>query len=313
MEHFVTICDSRFLPQGLALYESLKRHCPPCTLWVVCMDEEACRLLGKLADPGLRPIAVGEFETPELLAARESRTLAEYCWTLSPVAPRLVFALAAEASRVTYLDADMYFLRSPEPIFREFEASGKSVLITEHAYDAQYDQSADSGRFCVQFVTFVRDRSEPVRQWWEARCLEWCHARSEDGRMGDQKYLDDWPVRFAAHVHVLTQRGLLLAPWNARRFPYSGAIAWHFQGLRLLSRGKVALYRTYVVPAVVVEQVYEPYLRALRQAMDTLEVDWIQQSPGDRVLWRIARRAWRLVRMLRSGIRALAPEHRTRM
>jgi len=313
MEHFVTICDSRFLPQGLALHKSLERHCPEFTLWFLCMDEEAYRLLSTLAARGLRPIKVSDFETPELLAVKKSRTVGEYCWTLSPVAPRLVFALAPDAARVTYLDADMYFLKSPQPIFREFEASGKAVLITEHAYDPRYDQSAASGQYCVQFMVFVRDSSEPVRQWWEMKCLEWCHAWPEDGRMGDQKYLDDWPVRFADHVHVLSQREVLLAPWNARRFPYSGAIAWHFQGLRLLSEGQVLLYRTYVVPEVVLDKVYRPYLKALRLAMDTMQVNWTQQSVGDGILRRFARRAWRLLTLLRSGAWALAPERRMRM
>jgi hypothetical protein len=313
MEHFVTICDSRFLPQGLALHKSLERHCPEFMLWVVCMDEAAHGLLSALALGSLRPLKVSELETPQLLEVKKSRTVAEYCWTLSPVAPHWVFALESSVQRVTYLDADMYFMRSPAPIFREFEASGKSVLITEHAYDAEYDQSAASGRYCVQFMTFVRDRSEPVRQWWEEKCLEWCHARVEDGRMGDQMYLDDWPERFPDHVHVLSQREVLMAPWNARRFPYSGAIAWHFQGLRLLSEGQVLLYRTYIVPGVVLEQVYRPYLQALRAAMDTMQVSWVQQSNADGLLRRLGRRAWRLLRMLRAGRRALAPERRVRM
>jgi hypothetical protein len=204
-------------------------------------------------------------------------------------------------------------MKSPEPIFREFEASGKAVLITEHAYDARYDQSAASGQYCVQLMIFARDRSEPVRQWWEMKCLEWCHAWTEDGRMGDQKYLDDWPVRFSDHVHVLSQRDVLLAPWNAMRFPYSGAIAWHFQGLRLLSQGKVSLYRTYVVPDVVLDKVYRPYLQALRLAMDTMQVSWVQQSKGDGMPRRLARMAWRILRLLRSGAWALAPERRMRM
>ena len=41
MEHFVTLFDAAFLPQGLALHRSLRRHAGDFTLWRVCVDEAA--------------------------------------------------------------------------------------------------------------------------------------------------------------------------------------------------------------------------------------------------------------------------------
>ena len=40
MEHFVTIFDSLFLPQGLALHMSMERHIKKYTLWVLCVDRQ---------------------------------------------------------------------------------------------------------------------------------------------------------------------------------------------------------------------------------------------------------------------------------
>lgn len=278
MEHFVTLFDSLFLPQGLALHGSLQRHAAPCTLWVLCMDEECKRVLDALREPTIRTVALSEVETAELLAVKPGRSRAEYCWTLTPFTPKIVFDRDASVRRVTYVDADVFFLKSPGPIFRELDASGKAVLITDHAYDPEYDQSASSGQYCVQFVTFLRDAGEPVRQWWEARCIEWCFNRVEDGKMGDQKYLDYWPTMFGPLVHVLQQLDVILAPWNARRFPYSRAIAWHFHGLRLLRGGRVLLHTGYAVPACVDRDVYLPYIGVLKANLDRLGRSFVQSA-----------------------------------
>lgn len=271
MEHYVTLFDGLFLPQGLALHASMQRHAGTHTLWILCVDEQTHSVLTELELPQVRLIRVADVETAELLAVKPTRTRGEYCWTLTPFAPRFVFEADAGVQRVTYLDADVWFRRSPAPLFRELEASGKDVLITEHAYAPEHDQTAKSGRFCVQFLTVTRDGGEIVRKWWEERCIEWCYARAEDGKFGDQKYLDDWPDRFGQRVHVVVDKELALAPWNATRFPYSNSVFYHFHGLRIISTHFVGLgLGRYVVPAPVLLNIYRPYLRELRAARRVL-------------------------------------------
>jgi hypothetical protein len=268
MNHYVTLFDSNFLPQGLALYESLLCHASPFTLWVLCMDERAKQVLERLSRPGIKLVSVSEIETQQLLEIKKQRSRVEYCWTLTPLTPKVVFDRDPSVDRVTYLDADMYFLKSPEPVHQEFRSSEKSVLITEHAYDAENDRTVTSGQYCVQFMTFVRDKSETVRRWWEARCLEWCYMTRSKGRYGDQKYLDDWPSRFSQDVHVLRQLHAFLGPWNAKRFHYSEGIAWHFHGLRLLKGGKVQLHPRYSLPREVDAAIYLPYVEVLRHSAE---------------------------------------------
>ncbi|MDH5645696.1 MAG: glycosyl transferase [Candidatus Heimdallarchaeota archaeon] len=269
MEHYVTLFDSLFLPQGLALHESLEKCAGEYCLWILCVDKDASNVLCKLSLPNVKLIKLDEVETPELLEVKKERTRAEYCWTLTPFAPRFVFEASFEVKRVTYIDADMWFLKNPEWIFNELEKSEKNVLITDHAYAAEYDHSATSGQYCVQFVTFIRDSSEPVRKWWEERCIEWCYNRIEDGKFGDQKYLDDWPQRFENHVHVLERQEWMLAPWNASRFPYSNAVMYHFHGVRLLKNNSVNL-GSYKLPKVLLQYVYKPYIGSLKQAVAKL-------------------------------------------
>jgi len=260
MEHYVTLFDSLFLPQGLALHMSMQRHVGEYTLWILCVDDEVYEALIKFNLPNVQLLQLSKLETPELLAAKPTRSNGEYCWTLTPFAPRFVFEANEELSRVTYIDADIWFLKNPELIFKEFEVSGKDVLITDHAYAPEYDQSATSGQYCVQFMTFTRLGGEVVRKWWEDSCVEWCFARFEPGRFGDQKYLDDWPTRFEEFVHVLTHESWTQAPWNATRFPYSQAIFYHFHGLRIASKNEIDFGSAYCLPNSLIRNVYDPYI-----------------------------------------------------
>jgi len=269
MEHYVTLFDSVFLPQGLALHQSMERHAGAYTLWVLCMDLEAYNALKTLELPNVRPLLAERLETPELKAVKPTRTRAEYCWTMTPFTPRFVFEADSTVERVTYIDADMWFLKSPRPIFQEFEESGKQVLITEHAYAPQYDRTELSGRFCVQFVTFTRLGGENVRKWWEDRCIEWCFNRHEDGKFGDQKYLDDWPERFPGQVHVLVKQELLLAPWNATRFPYSSGILFHFHQLRIINECSIKP-GGYCLPDPLFKNTYKNYFMDIKKAISLL-------------------------------------------
>lgn len=281
LEHYVTLFDSLFLPQGLALHMSMERHAGTYTLWILCVDDEAFDALQRINLPNVRLLQLSKLETEELKRARPTRTKGEYCWTLTPFAPRFVFEANSTARRVTYLDADMWFRNSPAAIFREFEESKMHVLITDHAYAPEFDQSAVSGQYCVQFMTFTRDGGELVRQWWERQCLDWCYARPEDGKFGDQKYLDDWPVRFQDSVRVLANKELTLAPWNATRFPYGNSVTWHFQGLRLLATGKSFSFflGDYPLYKSTRDYVYTPYLKDIRDAIATLTHQNIRVCP----------------------------------
>lgn len=280
MEHYVTLFDSLFLPQGLALHMSMERHVKEYKLWILCVDDRSYSILRKLKLPNVELLQLSLLETAALLSVKPNRTKGEYCWTLTPFSIRFVFEAEKLIERVTYIDADLWFRKSPEPIFEELDQSGKQVLITDHAYDPEHDQSENSGQFCVQFMTFTRVGGEQVRQWWEDRCTEWCYARVEDGKFGDQKYLDDWPTRFKTSVHVLTNKELVLAPWNAYRYPYSSALVWHFQGLRLI-RAKHCLavqLSDYSVPETTLTHIYLPYMKDLKEAVSKLLSEGIEVS-----------------------------------
>ncbi len=149
----------------------MKRHLADYTLWVLCVDDEAFEVLEKLKLENTRLLKLSDLETDELKRVKNERLAVEYCWTLTPFAPKFVFEADQSVGSVTYVDADIWFRKQPNKINAEFEASGKSVLITDHCYDPEFDQSEASGQFCVQYITFDRNGGEKVRQWWRNDAL----------------------------------------------------------------------------------------------------------------------------------------------
>jgi hypothetical protein len=275
VEHFCTLFDSAFLLQGIALHDSLERHAAPFHLWVVCMDDQTDAALRRLRLPNVTPLSLAEIETPELKRVRSTRTHGEYCWTVTPFVCSAILACAPDVDRVTYVDADVMFFDNPRVLLDEFERTERSVLITEHAYAPEYDQASTSGRFCVQFITFTRSaEAQRIATWWQDRCVEWCFARFEDGKFGDQKYLDWWPELFGDSVHVSSLTTRTVAPWNVRYLASSAPLRpvfFHFHGLRRFGANHIRLYWGYRVGRAA-KSIYAEYLRALRAAMHRLRV-----------------------------------------
>lgn len=278
IEHFVTLFDNNFLPIGTCLHASLMKHGQPFHLWIVCMDELVEQNLRHLALPCVSLIPLADAEDARLLAVKPTRSRGEYCWTLTPFTPQFVFDRDPGVQRVTYLDADLFFFDAPHLLIDEFAASAKHVLITEHAYDPRYESSGRArrgGRFCVQFITFRRTaEAAKVMHWWQERCLEWCYAKVEDGKFGDQKYLDTWPELFGDEVHILRQKEKTLAPWNVLYYEKLGQgkiapVFYHFHGLRLESPDSLLLYSGYRVGAAA-NDLYQVYCVCLRTILDKL-------------------------------------------
>lgn len=281
--HFCTYFDHRYLIQGLALYRSLSATCPDFMLWVLALDEEAETALSRanLSNISVVPLADLEKFDPDLAARKSERSLVEYYFTCSPCLPRYLLQMNPTMESVTYLDSDLFFFSSPEPIFAEL--SGFSVGIIAHRFSPRSAKShARYGIYNVGWLTFVRsDDGSACLEWWRARCIEWCFDRLDGERYADQKYLDQFERLFHG-IHAITHPGANLAPWNVANYTVSldGSVAevdrmplifFHFQGLRRISENiydsNLGGYGARLTP-VLSNNVFRPYLLALREAED---------------------------------------------
>jgi len=244
---FCTLFDSGYLPQGLALLQSLERHVAGMRLWVLAMDDRCHRLLTALAHPALRVLQLEDCECEELRQARRQRSWGEYCWTLTPFLPAWVLDRDPATDTVTYIDADCWLRGPVAPLLERFAASGAHCMITPHAYTPGRDRTASAGTYCVQFMPFRRTpESARILRWWQQRCLEHCSSLLGQGPLGDQGYLEDWPERFGELVYVLDSPALTLAPWNIERFwevRHPPLCLYHFQGFRLFRLGGLLVIR----------------------------------------------------------------------
>ena len=100
---------------------------------------------------------------------------------------------------------------------------------------------------------------------WRDQCLDWCYAKLENDRMGDQKYLDEWPKLYSK-CHIINHIGAGVAPWNYAQYNFSidadqnilvnstSLIFYHFHQFQILSNGKF-----HRLSSLYTDECEEPY------------------------------------------------------
>jgi hypothetical protein len=282
---FCTYFDHNYLSRALVMIESLRRFDPGTPIHVLALSELCATILRELALPNVEviPLATLEEAYPELVAVKPTRKLIEYYFTLSPHLPHYLFARTV-ADRVTYLDADIWFFTSPQAVLDSLGEA--SVAITPHRFSFTYRNHTMFGLYNVAWITYRRsDEGLACLNAYKADCLEWCYDRLEDGRFGDQKYLDAWPSRYPG-LKIITHKGVNLAVWNVQGHVIrlknnivtvddDPLVFYHYSPTQMLPDGKV---HVPVEPggssrstAVLVEHIINPYKRRLEAEHRSLD------------------------------------------
>jgi hypothetical protein len=278
--NFCTLFDINYTSRGLALYRSLERHCLNFHLYIFAFDQISQEVLTDLNLEHATIISLNEFEDEELLRVKPTRSRGEYCWTCT--SSTILYCLEKfNLPMCTYVDADIYFFSDPTPLFQEM--SNKSVLITPHWYSPGYDQTKTSGIYCVQFIPIKNNElGMKVLRWWRNACLEWCYNRVEEGKFGDQKYLDTWPEKFEG-IHVLENRRGGVAPWNVQQYSFEVVpIFYHFHALKFLSNIEEVDLGHYKLSSSALKTIYKPYIEELLVIHNKFQTLFPNYSPYSR-------------------------------
>ena len=287
---FCTLFDSYYLDKGVTLYRSLEKVCRNFKLYIFCFDQQSYTVLKDMNLSKVIPVLHTAIEDEALLKLKKERSKAEYCWTCTPVIIEYVLQYFKEES-CTYIDADLYFFKDPQILFDEIKEAKANIVITEHRFTSSLNDRRHlkrSGKYCVEFNYF--DQSENAKkalQWWKEKCFEWCYHIYEAERMGDQKYLEKFPVLFEG-VHELQHLGGGVAPWNLKQYELIRVeddtpilvekssknefplIFYHFQNMRYLTEDMINI-SSGTHSKKTKDGIYPVYLREIEKTRKELK------------------------------------------
>src|SRR5438045_3229381 len=203
MIHVCTVCDSKYLLKGLALYQSLKNTIGEgkFTLHWLCIDLDIYGTLIQeldLPETVLYHLEDLETEQPELLLAKNNPpskygdAYSQYCWTLTPffIHYLLTHVDIDGIDKLIYADSDIFFYQSPQIIL---DAVGeKAVGIHTHRFTPPYNDDLDVGWYNVGVMVFNNSVEGRAISWfWKNLLLDTSNPFYEKyGTCGDQRYLN---------------------------------------------------------------------------------------------------------------------------
>jgi hypothetical protein len=275
---YATLFDKRYLSRGISMIESLLSFEKDAAISVLCLDLEteiAVRTLSKTLN--VSPVSLSEIGDDLVSQIRGNRTYREFCWALSSVF--CIHLLNQQNSEVIYIDADVYFFGNPKSLLEECRKG--DIAAIRHRFPERLRQYEINGIYNVQWVYFANTKiGREACAVWAKQCIACSSYLPERGIIGDQKYLDAWPVQYPTFIDV-QNFGAGVAPWNHEVMKPrkvngewtvlagSTLVFYHFHGLKIHNDGRVTLApKMYSKIKKLPNDLYAEYLVALNQTTE---------------------------------------------
>ncbi|WP_143011265.1 glycosyltransferase [Natronincola ferrireducens] len=251
-----TIMTKDYLVQGIALYNSLKRHTSKFHLWICCVDKTVYELLNKMNLENVTLISLENIKDEKLNNIKKQRKIHEFCWTLK--APFISYLMKHNynLNSILYIDADVFFFEDIKMIYEDW--GNESIYLTPLMLRPKHEKR--KGKYSAGLIGFKRDEyAMKCLRWWKRKCISWCYDRFEKDKWSDQKYLDHWP-NITSKIKISENLGINAGPWYIRRgyqvfakdnrifFNGYQLICYHFSGLRIFNKKEYELSNRTKLP-----------------------------------------------------------------
>ena len=287
--HIITISDKNHLGRMIALRRSLTVHASDSHIHYLCLDNLGYQTAKKLNLPETTIMRPEDLNDKELMASRSTRTNPEFASTCKPAF--LLFTMKSGIVKsddlLVFVDPDFYFYESAQPLFEKVYNLG-SITITPHRFPPNRENEQYKKGIYNAGIMFFRNDDSALQclEEWRKQCIDWCYLRYENGLIGDQGYLSDWPQKYKG-VYELEDRGVNLSTWNVNNYKITKVkdgkflvdneplICFHFHGLKLYFNRKGHL-RAYPI-TVFHTRIYNVCIDALQVAYDyirTIDPQW---------------------------------------
>lgn len=304
MTTLCTIYNVNYLDKGLALYNSLERHCKDFRLYVLAMDDKVFDVLTTLNQPHCIPVRLSDVPDDDLQRIKNTRKIGPLCWTCKSIFIKYIFD-TYNTEYCSYLDTDLYFYGDAQLLIDEMVEKNASVQTVGHRFhwcDAKIRNKA-IGQFCAGTVTFKNDENgNTLLDKWRKQCVDCCDITNDGIHYGDQKYIDSWceDYDFTFETENL---GAGVAPWNISQYhllPSSddsikvrcrgkqyNMLFFHFEELQYIEKNKIQInaYMDWGTDVNLVNTLYHSYLKEVDECKDLLKEKFnidilIKSHPG---------------------------------
>jgi len=223
--HCYTSVSFSYLDRARVLAESLRKHHPDWTLWLLLSDEAPDGFRFDLEEECFDHVMftsdLGIENWKQWIFGHD---VIELCTAVK--GPMLHHLLQTGAEAVVYLDPDTAVFAPLDHVVERLKSS--SVVLTPHVIEPEntlagvVDNEIGSLKHGVYNLGFVAVSNtadgQAFARWWRDRLLKFCHDDVPNGLFTDQRWCDLVPALFDS-VFVLRNPGYNVASWNLATRP----------------------------------------------------------------------------------------------
>lgn len=276
MHNYCTIVSQEYIHKLLLLYNSLLKHDDNFRFFIICMSKDTRNLLNdmKLDKAVLLTIDQIENTDPQLVAVKSGRNEKEYAWTSKGSVFLYLFNNYPDIDHLLWLDGDIFFYSSPNPIFQELRQC--SLLLTKERFNEKNKKLNNVyGIYNTGLMGLKRDKKAlDFIKWYRRSCIEWCYDKAIPGKFSDQMHLNKINERLR-WIRVIKNIAINVTAWNVqgRKVEKQGEdiyidgeklVFYHFSGFRCISPNEFELCTYITLPKDVVKLIYLPYVKKYR-------------------------------------------------